>query len=632
MMSKRVIVGIIIVAVVIVGAIFFLRGRGGGATEEEQPEEMAVKVERGSLQVTVSASGVLEPLTTVEVKPRAGGEITRIYVEPGDYVRQGDLIAQLDPTQVDLQVSQAQAQLDSARASADQASLQAASQAVTSETTLVQAHAGVDSANARLRQSQEQYDMTRVSADADVKQAQAALDSARAKLAEAKAQNAAQPTLSNAAVEQAKADLRSSQENLNELLAGARPQEITRAQATVASAQARADNARQSLERQESLLAKGFVSEQVVDNARQEYDSATASLRSAQADLDLTNEGARSEAIARARASLERSKASLRTAEANMMNIDLRAQQLTSAQAAVRQAEASLASAQANRAQVQVRAQELKSAAASVREAEASLAKAESGTLEVASRQKQVEIAAASLTQARARLEDIAYDSTNTTIVAPRDGVVLSKPVEEGTVIPGGASANSNAPAIVTIADITQMYVMAKIDESDIGGVEEEMEASIEVDVLPNRKLRGQVVKIYPEAKTEGDVVYYEVRVQLLDIPEELRPGMTADVTIMIADLEDVLLLPDASVTYRRGKAFVNIKEGDEAVEREIEVGLSDWTNIEVKSGVKEGEEIMTPSAAAGMMGGPGGPGGGASSGSDRSRNVTRQMRMMRPR
>jgi HlyD family secretion protein len=586
MMSKRVIVGIIIAAVVIVGAIFFLRGRGGNG-EEEQPEDTPVKVERGALQVTVSASGLLEPLTTVEVKPRAGGEITRIYVEPGDYVHQGDLIAQLDPTQVDLQVTQAQAQLTSARASADQAALQATSQAVTSDTTLVQAQAGLVSANARLRQSEEQYDMTRVSADADVKQARASLESVQAKLAEAKAQHEAQPTLSNAALDQAKADLRSAEENLNELLAGARPQEIARSQAALDSAQARADNARQSLERQQGLLDKGFVSQQAVDDSQQAYETAMATLRSAQADLDLTNEGARTEAIERARASLERSKASLRTAEANMMNIDLRAQQLTSAQAAVRQVEATLRSAEANRAQVQVRAQELAAAGASVREAEASLAKAESGTLEVASRRKQIEIAAASLAQARARLEDVAYDSTNTTIVAPRDGVVLSKPVEEGTVIPGGTSANANAPAIVTIADITEMYVMARIDESDIGGVEEDMRATIEVDVLPNREIRGKVIKVYPEAKAEGDVVYYEVRVQLLDIPQELRPGMTADVTIMIANLEDVLLVPDASVTYRRGQAFVNIKEGDEAVEREIEVGLSDWTNIEVKSGVK---------------------------------------------
>lgn len=621
MMSKKVIVGIIFAVAVIVGAVFFLRGRGGNG-EEQQTEDTAVKVERGALQVTVSASGVLEPLTTVEVKPRAGGEITRIYVEPGDYVHRGDLIAQLDPTQVDLQVTQAQAQLVSARASADQAALQATSQAVTSDTALVQAQAGLDAARARLRQSEEQYDMTQVSADADVKQAQASLDSARAKLAEAKAQHAAQPTLSNAAVEQAQADIRSAEQTLNELLAGARPQEVTRAQAAVDSAQARADNARQSLARQKELLAQGFVSQQTVDNSQQDHDSAMASLRSAQADLALTNEGPRAEAIERARANLERSRASLRSAEANMINVDLRAQQVVAAEASVRQAEATLRSAEANRAQVQVREQELKSAAASVREAEASLAKAESGTLEVASRQKQVEIAAASLTQARARLEDVAYDSTNTTIVAPRDGVILSKPVEEGTVIPGGASANSNAPAIVTIADITEMYVTAQIDESDIGGVREDMKAAIEVDVLPNRKIRGSVVKIYPEAKTEGDVVYYEVRVQLLDIPQELRPGMTADVTIMIANLENALLVPDAAITYRRGKAFVQIKEGDEPVEREIVVGQSDWTNTEVKSGVKEGDELLMPSMATG---GPDGPGGNI------SRNISRQMRMMRP-
>ncbi|MCD6359323.1 MAG: biotin/lipoyl-binding protein, partial [Armatimonadetes bacterium] len=109
-MNKRIIAGIVVAAVVIVGAVLALRERGG-EPENGRPEQATAKVQRGDLRVTVAASGVLEPLTTVEVKPRAGGEITRIYVEPGDYVHQGDLIAQLDPTQVDLQVAQAWAQV-----------------------------------------------------------------------------------------------------------------------------------------------------------------------------------------------------------------------------------------------------------------------------------------------------------------------------------------------------------------------------------------------------------------------------------------------------------------------------------------------------------------------------------------
>lgn len=634
-MSKRVIAGIILLLVVAAGAFVLWRSRAP-KPEEKPAAESTAKVERGDLRVTVSAAGVLEPLTTVEVKSRAGGEITRIYVEPGDYVHRGDLIAQLDPTQVNLQVAQARAQVDSARAGLGQASLQASSQAVASQTTLQQAQAAVETAQARLKQAQEQYQMTRVSADQEVRQARASLEAAEARLAEARAQAAAQPALSSAAVEQAKSDLRAAEQSLQELLAGNRPEEIARARAAVDSAQARADNARATLQRQQELLSKGFVSQQAVDDAQAAYDSALAALQSAQADLTLAQQGPRPEEIERARAQVERARAAVRSAEANMVNVDLRAQEVAAAEAAVRQAAAAVQAAEANRAQVQVRAQELAAARAALREAQASLTKARSGNLEVEARRKQVAVAAAALSQAQAKLADVAYDSANTTIVAPRDGVVLSKPVEEGTVIPGGTSATANAPAIVVLADITDMYVTAQVDESDIGQVKEEMPATVQVDVLPNKKLRGRVEKIYPEPKTEGDVVSYEVRVQLLETAEVLRPGMTADVEILIADLKNVLLVPDAAITHGPGGPTVQVMQQGKPVERKIVVGLTDWNNTEVKQGLAEGEEVLLPSpgplaGAGGPGGGPGGPPGRGATGAERSRNVSRQMRMLSP-
>ena len=635
---NRKLIGIIIVVVVIAGlAVWHLRGKRKAA-EEQQPEIATAKVERGDLLVTVSAAGTLEPLTTVEVKPQSGGEITRIYVEPGDYVRAGDLIAQLDATQLQTQVDQARAAVDSARAQTQQAALQAESQVVTSDTGIEQAKAGVQTARARLRQAEAQYKLTSESSAADVRQAQASLDAARARLAQAQAQEGAQPALSESAVEQAQAGVTSAQEDLNRLLAGSRPQEIVQAEAAVTSAKARLGNARLVLDRQQGLLAKGFVSQQVVDDAQRDYDTAQATLDQAAAALDLAKEGPREEDIAQARARLAQAQAGLRSAQAQTVNVSLRTQDTAAAAASVQQSEASLRVAQANQRQIELRARDLDAARAAVQEAAASLQRAESGTLQVDAQNKQIEVAQASLRQATARLDDVLYNTENTTIVAPRDGVVMSKPVEEGTVIPGGTSGYAQATPIVTLADISQMFVTAKVDESDIGQVREAMKASVEVDVLPNRKLKGRVEKVYPEAKIEAEVVYYEVRVQLLEIPPELRPGMTADVTIEIASLQDVLLVPDTAVSYTPGKATVQAMEQGEAVEREIKVGLTDFTDTEVKEGLNEGDEVVLPSGGGnGESGGPGargGPGGGsrsgsAATGSDRSRNVSRQMRMM---
>jgi len=260
-----------------------------------------------------------------------------------------------------------------------------------------------------------------------------------------------------------------------------------------------------------------------------------------------------------------------------------------------------------------------------LKEAEASLERARSGHLDVGATRKEVQIAAAALTQAQASLDDVQYSFRNTTIYAPRDGVVLTKPVEEGTVIPAGTALYSQGTAIVTLADVSKMYVMAKVDESDIGEVRPGQAATVDLEVLPGRHLKGKVIQVYPQGEVEQDVVYYRVRVQLLEVPPELRPGMTANVVIQVARLRDVLKIPDPAVDRSEGKTRVQVLVDGEPVDREVKIGLTNWTDTQVIEGLKVGEEVVLPSGAEEETGGPGGPGGGSST-------ARRAMRMIRGR
>ncbi len=596
MTRKLVVIAVVIVA--IIAAVWLIKRRGNG--EEEQVALQTAEVTRGPLRVTVSATGALEPLTTVEVKSRSGGEISKLLVDAGDYVTAGQLIAQIDPTELQGKVDQARATADASNARVSQARLNASAQAAQTSTGIEEARASLAAAQARLGQAQAQLDQTRVSTEQQVVEARAALDSARARLQQAKAQEIAEPALVEADVSQAQASLRKSEQALAVLLAGARPEELAQAKARVAEAQAVAENARATLARQEQLLAKGFVSQQAADDARRVHETAVAQLESARQSLALVKAGARPEEIEQARAAVAQARAALEAAQARQVQVALKQRDREAAEAAVKQAEAGLALAQAGRKQVEVRAGEVKASARAVDQAAAALQRAEAGHLTDAARTEDVQMATAELRKAQSQLDDWEYNFEHTAIVAPRDGVVLEKHVEEGTLIPAGTSALAQGTAIVTLADITEMYVMAEVDEVDISRVQVGMPAEITVETLPNTKIRGEVIKVFPKGQEEQNVIYFPVRIKVLDLRPELRPGMTADVTIVVAEKRDCLQVPDSAIDRTGGKTRVQVLPSPEGepVEREVKVGMTNWEQAEILHGLREGEQVVLPTAA----------------------------------
>jgi len=553
-------------------------------------------VEQGPLVVTVSATGVLEPLTTVEVKSRSGGEIVRLPVKPGDMVRAGQVIAQLDPTQLSNQVIQREAQVRAAEAELRRTKLVAEKQASDAAAALADAAATVEAQKSALRQAELNLAMTRQKWETDLKQAEADLAAAKASLREAQARAEAEPELNETAIAQREAEVIAAEQQLSQLREGARPEEIIQQESAVREAQASVDIAEKDLKRQQALFEKGFVSQQSVDQARHTYETAMARLQSAKAALNELKAGPREQEIRSAEAQLERAKAALRQAKAQV-DVEATQQQLEAARARVKQAEAALEATKARRGDVDVRKKEVEAARARLKQAEAQLQRARSGFLDVQSSREQIKRAAASLTEAYSSLEDVRYSFENSTIAAPRSGIILTRPVEEGTVIPPGTSTYSQGTTIATIADISEMYVMAKVEESDIGQVKVGQKAQVEVEALPDKKLKGEVVKVYPQGEPEQDVVYYRVRVKLLDVPKVLRPGMTADVTITVARLENVLKIPDIAIDRGGGKTRVKVLENGHPVEREVAAGLTNWQETQVISGLTKGEQVILPSA-----------------------------------
>ena len=191
------------------------------------------------------------------------------------------------------------------------------------------------------------------------------------------------------------------------------------------------------------------------------------------------------------------------------------------------------------------------------------------------------------------------------TITSPIDGVVLSKSVEEGQTV----AASFNTPELFTIAqDLTDMRVIADIDEADIGGVKEGQHVSFTVDAFPDDKFEGYVTQVRQQATTSSNVVTYQVVISAPNKDLKLMPGLTANVTIFTLELNNVLAVPTKALRFTPNEAL--LQEGQQIADTEaphkvwtmedntfkahaVETGTTNGMLTEIVSGIGEGTEVL---------------------------------------
>ncbi|MBR5393192.1 MAG: efflux RND transporter periplasmic adaptor subunit [Prevotella sp.] len=192
------------------------------------------------------------------------------------------------------------------------------------------------------------------------------------------------------------------------------------------------------------------------------------------------------------------------------------------------------------------------------------------------------------------------------TITSPIDGVVLSKAVEEGQTV----AASFNTPELFTIAqDLTNMRVIADIDEADIGGVKEGQRVSFTVDAFPDDKFEGAVTQVRQQATTESNVVTYEVVISAPNNDLKLKPGLTANVTIFTLEKNNVLVVPSKALRFIPNEALLQkdekvedcegmfklwTKEGNVFKAHKVETGTTNGVLTEITGGIAEGTEVLT--------------------------------------
>lgn len=218
-----------------------------------------------------------------------------------------------------------------------------------------------------------------------------------------------------------------------------------------------------------------------------------------------------------------------------------------------------------------------------------------------------------SYTQAKEQVasakEEVQRAQTNlgyATITSPIDGVVLSKSVEEGQTV----AASFSTPELFTIAqDLTNMQVVADVDEADIGDVKEGERVTFTVDAYPDDTFEGEVKQVRQETTTTNNVVTYEVVISAPNADLKLKPGLTANVTIYTAERKGVLSVPSKALRFTPQKETVgkmkivdvaNAKnkvwtiEGNSIVAHKVNIGMTDGTNTQIVGGIAEGTKVVT--------------------------------------
>ena len=203
----------------------------------------------------------------------------------------------------------------------------------------------------------------------------------------------------------------------------------------------------------------------------------------------------------------------------------------------------------------------------------------------------------AQVAQDRANLKQLEEQLSYTDIESPIDGVVLSRDVEMGDAVSSILVLGSSATLVMTLGDISQVYVKGKVDESDIGKVYLSQPARIKVESFKDKTFNGVVTRISPMGVEKDNVTTFEVRVSINNPGGELKAEMTANAEIILEEHKNVLQIPEGSVIYDKDKkASVEVpdhKGKDGKRKLAVNIGISNGAKTELLSGLKEGDQVV---------------------------------------
>jgi len=217
-----------------------------------------------------------------------------------------------------------------------------------------------------------------------------------------------------------------------------------------------------------------------------------------------------------------------------------------------------------------------------------------------------IQTAGAQVAQARARVEagKAALDRAEellryATIRAPIAGIVLTRSVELGDAVSSILNMGSAATLIMTLGDVSSVYIKGEVDEADIGKADCGQHVRTKVEAFPSESFDGVVTRIAPMGRELNNVTTFEVRVSITNLQGKLRANMTANAEIVLEEHKNVLLVPEAALVYDKDKN-VSVQRLDPTArsgwrKTPLKIGISNGQRTEVLEGLKAGDKLVLP-------------------------------------
>lgn len=239
--------------------------------------------------------------------------------------------------------------------------------------------------------------------------------------------------------------------------------------------------------------------------------------------------------------------------------------------------------------------------------AASALVKAQTGVISARNQIRSVEmrkqdilLSESDVKRAEVDLENAVQRLKECRIYAPRDGVITERKIQVGQIISSGISNVGGGTTLMTLSDLSRIFVNASVDESDIGKIKVDQTAIITADAYPGKRFFGKVVRIAMKGLNTQNVVTFEVKIEVTgEGVKLLRPEMTANVAIQADHRDEALLLPNEVIQFDRKGYFVEVDSKDPTTttktKQRIEIGITDGLNTEILAGLEEADEVCVP-------------------------------------
>ncbi|RKU09994.1 hypothetical protein C6503_20125 [Candidatus Poribacteria bacterium] len=493
---------VVLILVVAIGWVVLGRSKNGADPALAKKVEV---VERGDFQTTIRATGNLEPLIDVEVKSNVEGEIVRLHVKNGQYVEKDQILIELDPELYQEEKNQAEMDVRAAKAQVKQAELNIELKEERLESQLAQAEAD-------LKMAQASFDTTQATTITQINQAETDLLTAQNSLDQ-----------DNIALEQARIAL--DQANIT----------LSEQRTSLSSAKISLDNAKSELDRNTELFKKELVSKKALEDAQAQHVNAKVQYENAQ----------------------KRVESQKQTITSQKRTIKVRETSIASRELTLENQKDNLEDLKKMRANSEEEARlRVENSKTRLNELTLNLENEKSLTL-----QSRVS-AEANQFRRESTLKNQEERLEWTTIKAPMAGIITLLELEEGEIVTSGRSAFSQSPPLMTIVDPSKMVVKTFINEVDMERLDDGQKAEIKVDAYQTKTYEGRIYEISPSGQQQDNIISFEVMIEVLGSPEELKPGMSTDVDIITYEEQNVLMVPiDAIISEK--SVTVNAEVGN---------------------------------------------------------------------